>query len=319
MNTTSRVAVASRSFSRHPALRAALEAAYGRVSFNESGASLAGSGLVDFLRGHDKAIIALERIDGALLDTVPELRVVSKYGVGLDAIDLRGMETRGVRLGWTGGVNRRSVAELVISSAIALLHRVPVATDELGHGQWRQVVGRQLTGRTVGIVGCGHVGKDVAVLARAFGCPVLAHDILDFPEFYHAHGVRPVDLPTVLQEADVVTIHLPLDDSTRGLLDRSRLSLLRPNAVFINMARGGIVDERALCEMLGAGRLAGAAVDVFEREPPTDRSLIDLPTVIATPHIGGSTEEAILAMGQAAIAGLDAAALPSELGLVEAS
>jgi phosphoglycerate dehydrogenase-like enzyme len=318
MNMNSRVAVASRSFSRHPALRNALLAAYGHVSFNDAGSSLAGPDLVEFLRGHDKAIIALERLDDGAFARLPELRVVSKYGVGLDTIDLRAMEAHGVKLGWTGGVNRRSVAELVISAAIALLHRVPQAADEVRQGGWRQIVGRQLSGCTVGIVGCGHVGKDVAVIASAFGCRVLAHDILDFPAFYRAHNVQPVDLTTLLRQSDVVTLHVPLDASTRNLLDRTRLALMKPLAIIINMARGGIVDEEALLGTLLDGRLAGAALDVFEHEPPTDRRLLQLPTVIATPHIGGSSEEAVLAMGHAAIAGLDAARLPAEHGLLGA-
>jgi D-3-phosphoglycerate dehydrogenase len=316
MNTSSRVAVASRSFSAHPTLRRELQARYQAVTFNEAGRSLAGQELVDFLRGHDKAIIGLEHIDASLCRALPELRVVSKYGVGLDTIDLRAMEAHGIRLGWTGGVNRRSVAELTISAAIALLHAAPVATFELRQGGWRQVVGRQLTGRTVGIVGCGHVGKDVAVLARAFGCRVLACDILDFPEFYRAHGIEPADLDTVLRDSDVVTLHVPLDRSTRGMMDARRLAMLKPGAVFINTARGGLVDEGALKLLLQEGRLAGAALDVFEAEPPRDRELIGLPNLIPTPHIGGSTEEAILAMGRAAIAGLDAAKLPGEHGLL---
>lgn len=310
------VAVASRSFSRHPVLRNSLLAQYPNVTFNDEGRSLCGADLVGFLRGHERAITALESLDAALFDAVPELRVVSKYGVGLDMIDLRAMDARHIRLGWTGGVNRRSVAELVISAAIALLHRVPVATQEVRQGEWRQLMGRQLTGRTVGIVGCGYVGKEVAVLVRAFGCRTLAHDLLEFPDFYRAHDVHPVTLETVLRESDVVTIHLPLDGSTSRLLNRERLSWLKPGAVLINMARGGIVDEQALRQLLVDDHLAGAALDVFEQEPPTDRGLLDLPNVIATPHIGGSTEEAVLAMGEAAIAGLDRAQLPSELGLL---
>jgi D-3-phosphoglycerate dehydrogenase len=293
-----------------------MEARYRNVKFNDEGRSLAGPDLVAFLRGHDKAITALERLDAALFEAVPELRVVSKYGVGLDMIDLHAMQEHGVKLGWTGGVNRRSVAELAISAAIALLHKAPAATHEVRQGSWRQIIGRQLTGRTVGIIGCGHIGKDVAVLARAFACRVLAHDILDFPEFYQLHCVQPVDLTTVLREPDVVTIHLPLDESTRHMLDADRLALIRKDAVLINMARGGIVDECALNQMLREGRLAGAALDVFENEPPTNHALLELPNVIVTPHIGGSTEEAILAMGQAAIAGLESAKLPRQHGLV---
>jgi D-3-phosphoglycerate dehydrogenase len=316
MHTDCRVAVASRSFSRNASLRTEIAGSYRHVTFNETGASLAGEALAEFLRGHDRAVIALESVDAALLDALPGLRVISKYGVGLDSLDLDALEARGVRLGWTGGVNRRSVAELVIGSAISLLHRVPIAAQEVKDGVWRQTVGRQLTGRTVGIIGCGHVGKEVARLARAFDCRVLAHDILDFPEFYRERSVTPVSLEAALREPDVVTVHLPLDASTRRMLSAERLALLRPDAVFVNMARGGIVDEAALCGLLAAGRLWGAAVDVFEVEPPVERALIALPNVIATPHIGGSTEEAILAMGRAAIAGLDAAKLPSEHGLL---
>lgn len=297
-------------------LRQELQAQYARVTFNESGHSLAGGDLVAFLRGHDKAIIALERLDEGLFNAVPELRVVSKYGVGLDTIDLSAMERRGVALGWTPGVNRRSVAELVISAAIALLHRAPLASREVAQGMWRQVVGRQLTGRTVGVIGCGHVGKEVAILARAFGCRVLAHDLLDFPDFYAAHGVEPVDLETLLRRSDVVSLHLPLDERTRHLLDGHALSFVRQDAIVINTARGGIVDEDALAARLVAGTLAGAALDVLEQEPPERCRFVDLPNVIMTPHIGGSSEEAILAMGRAAIEGLGSARRPREYGLL---
>jgi D-3-phosphoglycerate dehydrogenase len=307
------VAVTSRSFSQHPKLREELLARYQPVTFNETGESLFGDRLIRFLRGHTKAITGLERIDDRVLAGVPELKVISKYGVGLDMLDLAAMSRRGVALGWTGGVNRRSVAELVVSFAIALLHRVPAASDDVQIGKWRQLVGRQLTGRTIGIIGCGHVGKEVAILMRAFGCRVLAHDLLDFPSFYARHEVTPVPLDVLLAEADVVTLHLPLDDSTRGMLSGARLAGMKRGAVLINTARGEIVDEAAVKAMLMEGRLAGAAFDVFAIEPPADFDLIRLPTFIATPHIGGSTEEAILAMGRAAIDGLDRAGDPLDV------
>jgi len=307
------VAVASRSFSRHSVLRAELLERYSVVTFNDSGRSLAGEELIRFLRDHVKAITALETLDEALFVAVPELQVVSKYGVGVDMLDLAAMERRGIRLGWIGGVNRRSVAELVIAYAIFLLHRAPEAGRELQAGQWRQLIGRQLSGRTVGVVGCGHVGKEVATLARAFGCEVLAHDLLDFPEFYATHQVRPVGLEELLRASDVVTLHLPLDASTRNLLSAERLALLKPEAVLINTARGNLVDEAALKQRLQNGSLAGAALDVFAVEPPDNPELLRLPNFLATPHIGGSTEEAILAMGRAAIAGLDMALPPSQI------
>ncbi len=307
-----RVAVASRSFSRHPVLRRELEERYEFVTFNDQGESLKGQELMDFLGGHHRAITGLEVIDDTLLSALPELEVVSKFGVGLDMIDMAAMARHGVGLGWSGGVNKRSVAELTICLIIALLRQVPSASRELRAGNWNRPIGRQLSDRAVGIVGCGHVGKDLVSLLAGFGCRVLAHDILDFPEFYAQHGVEPVSLEELLRRADVVTLHLPLDDTTRLILDGPRLALMRPEAILVNAARGGLVDEAALKGMLEEGRLAGAAFDVFATEPPEDPGLLDLPNFLGTPHIGGHAEEAILAMGRAAIAGLDKPRVPGD-------
>ena len=309
-NAVDRVAVCSRSFSQHPVLRAELLEHYALVSFNDQGRRLDGSTLVDFLRGHQKAIVALESIDATVLQQLPDLRVVSKYGVGLDSLDLAALRAHGVRLGWTGGVNRRSVSELAIALAIALLREIPQANREVLSGTWRQRPGGLLSSRTVGIIGCGHVGKDLAVLLRGFGCLLLAHDIRDYAEFYAANGIEPVSLDELLATADVVTLHVPLDATTRGMLSRERLALLKPDAVLINTARGGLVDEAALKHALREGRIAGAAFDVFDSEPPQDPELLSLPSFIATPHIGGSAREAVLAMGRAAITGLDRNELP---------
>lgn len=310
MNTVARVAVCSRSFSRHPVLRSELLARYQQVTFNDAGVKLEGAALLEFLKGHDKAIMALETIDESLLSRLPELQVISKFGVGLDSIDIVAMRAHGRRLGWTGGVNRRSVAELVIAFAISMLRHVPAAHREVLSGTWRQHVGGYLSGRTVGIIGCGHVGKDLVSLLHAFGCPIVANDIRDYSTFYAAHGVEAVGLEALLERSDVVTLHVPLNDRTRGLLDARRLAMLRPTAVLINTARGGLVDEVALKQMLQDERLAAAAFDVFTVEPPQDAELLSLPNFLATPHIGGSADEAILAMGRAAIDGLDRHRVP---------
>ena len=310
MNSTVKVAVCSRSFSKNPILRAELLSRYQTVTFNDAALQLKGDSLVDFLRGHDKAITALEPVDEYILARLPELQVVSKYGVGLDTIDIAAMRFHGKRLGWTGGVNRRSVSELVISFAISLLRHVPAAHREVLSGTWRQHVGGCLTGRTVGIVGCGHIGKDLVPLLRAFDCTILVNDIRDFPDFYATHGIQAVNLETLLANSDVVTLHVPLDKSTRGMLDARHLALLKPTSVLINAARGGVVDEAALKQMLEHKLLAAAAFDVFEVEPPQDQELLALPNFLVTPPIGGSAHEAILAMGRAAIDGWDDNQIP---------
>jgi D-3-phosphoglycerate dehydrogenase len=287
-----------------------LLARYQRVTFNDGGIELKGDSLVEFLSGHDKAITALEPIDEAMLAKLPDLKVISKYGVGLDMIDMMAMRTYGKRLGWTGGVNRRSVSELVISFAIAMLRHVPAAHREVLSGTWRQHVGGQLSGKTVGIIGCGHIGKDLVLLLRAFDCPILVNDIRDYPDFYAAHGIEVVSLEVLLARADIVTIHVPFDETTRGMLDAQRLAMLKPTAILINTARGALIDEVALKQMLQDKRLAAAAFDVFAVEPPQDKALLDLPNFLVTPHIGGSAQEAILAMGRAAILGLDENNIP---------
>ena len=310
MSSPDKVAVCSRSFSKNPVLRAELLARYPNTRFNDAGVQLKGDSLIEFLSGHVKAITALETVDASILSRLPELKVISKYGVGLDSIDLTAMHALGKCLGWTGGVNRRSVSELVIAFAIAMLRHVPAANAEVRAGTWRQLSGRQLTGKTVGIIGCGHVGKDLVLMLQPFNCRILSHDILDFPDFYGAHGVEKASLEKLLATADVVTLHVPLDGSTRNILDAHRLDLMKPDAVLINAARGELVDEAALKQMLKSGRLAAAAFDVFAAEPPQDAELLALPNFLATPHIGGSAAEAILAMGRSAIQGLDQNAVP---------
>ena len=310
MNTTDKVAVCSRSFSRNAVLRATLLERYSHVTFNESGRQLEGDDLVEFLRGHDKAITALERIDDYVLSRLPELKIIGKYGVGLDMIDLKAMRQHGKRLGWTSGVNRRSAAELALAFAIVMLRHVPAANREVLSGTWRQHMGGLLSGRTVGIIGCGNIGKDLVKLLQPFGCPVLVNDIREYNDFYAEYGIEAVSLETLLARADMVTLHVPLDDSTRGILTKERIALMKPTAVLINAARGDLVDEVALKRALIEKKIAAAAFDVFSVEPPQDTELLNLPNFLATPHIGGSAEEAILAMGQAAIQGLDENAVP---------
>ncbi len=305
------VAVTSRSFSRHPVLRAELLQRYPDTRFNDEGASLRGQSLVEFLDGRAKAITALEPIDEGLLRSLPELRVISKVGVGLDMVDLEALQRHDVQLAWTPGTNSRSVAELVVTLTLSLLRQIPKLSSEVRQGEWKQTKGRLLSDKTVGVIGYGNVGRDLAELVAPFGCQVLAYDVRPLPD--PPGHVRAVPLEDLLREADIVSLHVDLNEGTRRLLDAARLSLMKPSAIIVNTARGGLIDEEALASMLGDGRLAGAALDVLEREPPTGSPLLGLDNALLTPHIGGSTDEAILAMGRAAIAGLDSPIPVSEI------
>ena len=175
MTKTDSVAVCSRSFSANPILRSELLARYNTVRFNDEGSQMAGDELVAFLKGHTKAIIGLEKISFRVLSQLPELEVISKYGVGLDMIDVEALQHFGKRLGWTGGLNCRSVSEMVISLTVSILRHFPAANSEVLNGSWRQHVGGLLSGRTVGVVGCGFVGKDLIKLLQPWGCSILVH------------------------------------------------------------------------------------------------------------------------------------------------
>jgi phosphoglycerate dehydrogenase-like enzyme len=300
------VAVASRSFSRNPTLRQELLARFPGSRFNDLGpAVLSGDALVRFLSGYTRAITGLDLLDEAVFRALPDLRVVSKYGVGLDMIDLDAARRCGVVVRWTPGVNRQAVAELALCFMIALCRSMVPLAHDLAAGEWRHPGGTQLSSSTVGILGCGNVGQQVARLLRPFGATILAHDIRAYDQFYDESGVAPVTLAALLERSDIVTLHLPLDGSTRGLIDARALGSMKPGAFLVNTARGGIVDEQALKEALIAGRLGGAAFDVFAIEPPVDREMLNLPNFIGTPHIGAGTREAVLAMGRAAIEGLE--------------
>lgn len=310
MNKIDSVAVCSRSFSRNTILRKELLSRYANVTFNDAGLNLEGATLVEFLSGATKAITALEIITEEVLSQLPDLKVIGKYGVGTDMIDMQAMKRHGKYLGWTGGVNKRSVSEMVVSLIISMLRHFPVAQREVVDGNWRQHVGGLLSDRTLGIVGCGFIGKDLIRLLHSWGCSFLAHDIIEFDDFYKQYNVESVTLKDLLKRSDIVSLHLPLDQSTKSIMDVNHLRLMKPSAILINVARGGLVDETEVKHMLIENRLAAAAFDVFSTEPPEDNELLLLDNFFVTPHLGGSTEEAILAMGRAAIDGLDKNKIP---------
>ena len=204
---------------------------------------------------------------------------MSKYGVGLDMIDLDAARRHGVAIRWTPGVNRQAVAELTIGFMIALCRSIVVSAEDVSDGQWRQPAGRQLSSAVVGILGCGHVGQQVARLCRAFGATVLAHDIRLYSEFYREHEVEAVAFNRLMERSDIVSVHVPLDPSTRGMIGGKELSSMKRGAFLVNTARGGIIDEDAVAAALAEGQLGGAAFDVFAVEPPRELEAASTPPI----------------------------------------
>ena len=304
LSRKSRIAVCSRSFSRNPILRAELSAEFDDVKFNESGKSLAGDDLVEFLKDCDGAIIALEQISKEIVDQLPELKVIGKYGVGLNNIDLEGIRARDIRLGWTSGVNANAVAELTLAMALILRRRILPSINSAMDCSWSQVIGRELSGATVGVIGCGHVGSKFIQLLQPFEVEVSICDVMDKSDVCTALGAKQKDMFEVLSNSDVITIHTPLTEATRNLIGATEISLIKHDAILINTARGGIVDEGAALSAISKGSIGGFGTDVLVEEPPVDMARFKYENVIVTSHVGGSSVEAILAMGRAAINGL---------------
>lgn len=302
------IKVTSKSFSKTPELVAEVRALFDTVTLRTATqGEMTPDELADFLADADGAVIGLDPVDDSVLARCPQLKVVAKYGVGLDNIDLDACRARGVTVGWQPGVNRRSVAELSLAAMLWLLRNLHLTVPALKRGQWIKDGGVQLSGRTVGIVGLGNAGRDLAVLLKAFGCRVLATDIADVGDWAAGHGVEVVVLETLLATSDVVSLHVPLTPLTRGMIDEAALRLMKPTAILINTARGKVVRQDDLKRALMQGWIGAAALDVYEEEPPTDLEFLGLPNLMCTPHIGGNAREAVLAMGRSAIAELRAA------------
>lgn len=238
------------------------------------------------------------QVNAELLAAAPRLIAVGRLGVGLDNIDLAGCEARGIKVIPATGANARAVAEYVIGTMLSLLRGAYASTADVAAGTWPRTAlsqGLEAHGRTLGVVGFGGIGRLAAQLARGLGMRIVGSDAAlpaAHPAWQEA-GAEPLALDELLGQADVVTLHVPLTPETRHLLDAARIARMRPGAILINTSRGGIVDEAALAAALRAGRLRGAALDVFEQEPlPAGGPLADAPNLILTPHIAGLTQEA---------------------------
>jgi len=237
------------------------------------------------------------QVRGALLQALARCKVVGRLGVGLDNIDVAACEARGMQVIPATGANALSVAEYVIGTAMLLLRGAYQSQAAMVQGQWPRNAlssGREIHGKTLGLIGYGSIGQLTARLAQGLGMRVQAHDALmaaDHPAF-SSTGVQAVDLDTLLASSDVISLHVPLLPSTQHLLNAARLAQVKPGAIVINSARGGVVDEAAVVAALRSGHLGGAALDVFEQEPLKSGQLFaDCPNLILTPHIAGVSLE----------------------------
>ncbi len=248
---------------------------------------------------HALVVRSRTRVSRRALEAGRDLKVVARAGVGVDNIDVEAATRAGVLVINTPDSSVRATAEHTLAMLLACCRHVSQAHQSLQRGEWKReaFVGTEVYGKTLGVVGLGRIGSEVARLGRALGMRVVAYDPYVSPERAAHLGVEAVSFDRLLEEADFVTLHVPLTPQTRGMLGREQFRRVKPGVRVVNCARGGLVDEEALLEALEEGRVAGAALDVFEEEPPTDLRLVRHPRVVATPHLGASTREAQEAIG----------------------
>ncbi|MFL7893931.1 MAG: phosphoglycerate dehydrogenase [Anaerolineales bacterium] len=299
----SKVLVTATSYaSQDERLRTVLEEKVGEVVYNTTGRPLSSSQLQELLPNVDGMIAGLDEIDAAALASANKLKVVARYGVGYDNVDLEAARLNHVTVTNTPGANSKSVAELTITLILNLLRPVISAAQKTKQGEWPRFKGISLQGKTVGLVGCGAIGKDTARKLAGFDCEILAFDIDEDKIFASEYGVRYVPLEALLAESDIVSLHLPGIPETSGLVNLDFIGKMKPGSFLINTARGDLLDEDALADALRSGYLRGAAVDVFKQEPPdADNPLLHLDQVIVTPHMGSHSDSATNAMGWMAL------------------
>ena len=246
----------------------------------------------------DALICGEDEVTARVIEAAKNLKVISKFGVGVDKIDIGAASACGVAVCNTPGANSESVADMAFCLMLGIARQLPRSDTEVRQGLWQSIIGCELYRKTIGIVGLGRVGRAVAKRAKGFSMRVIGFDEYPDPQWAEKEEISLVDMDTLLRESDFISLHLPSLPSTRGFIGAGELGRMKPTAYLINTARGEVVDEAALCEALRDGKLAGAGLDVFAQEPPDPASpLLGLPNVVLAPHVAAHTVEAINNMG----------------------
>jgi D-3-phosphoglycerate dehydrogenase len=270
------------------------------VVLNSQGRPLKQEELLELAADADGLLVGIDEVSRQVIEGSPNLKAISKYGVGVDNIDLQAARERGIIVTNTPGVNTEAVADLAVALMLCAARQVVAADHSIRKGEWKKFMGVSLFKKTVGILGTGQIGRAVARRLKGFEADLLLYDIARDEEFAAAIGGRYAGLEEVLQEADFVSVHLPLLPATRNLIGEAELRLMKAGAIIVNTARGGIIDETALVKAIREKWIRGAALDTFSVEPLANEELRKLPNVVLTPHIGAYTEEAVLMMGMQA-------------------
>ena len=275
---------------------------FDEVVLNPYGRKLREEEIAELWTGADAVVAGSEAYPASLLSRAPEqLTVISRHGVGYDAVDLQAARARGIKVCNTPGANAGAVADLAVGLMLSLLRKIPQQDRLIRSGKWTRIVGNDMAGKTIGILGMGAIGKNVIRRCSGFGARFLAYDPYFDTAFAAEYHVEQADAEAVLRHSDILSLHLPNTPETFHFINEKTLSLMKPTALLINTARGDLVDEDALCDALAAGGLGGAGLDVFHREPLTESRLFQFDNVVLSPHQAGNSVETTAAMGRQAI------------------
>ena len=285
------IAICSRSVSRNKSAVRILKKKFKKIKLNNTNKILKDKELVNFLKGAKATIIGLEKIDKALLDQCPKLKVIGKYGVGTNNIDFDLLKKKKIKILLQPGINKRAVSELTLHFMILSLRNSIDLINDVKNNKWPFTFGRLLSEKTVGIIGCGHIGSDLCKLLKPFNCKILAHDIDPKKSFFSKFKIKNSPLKKVLNNSHIITIHIPLDKKNYLFFSKKQFSLLKNEIILINTSRGGIVDEKYLYQFLLKNKKSKALFDVMLKEPINNKRLLNLKNFMLTPHIAGSTSE----------------------------
>ena len=276
----------------------------GELELVPQGKRLSEEELIESAKECYAMIVGVENITEPIIQASERLKIIAKHGAGVDNIDIEAASSRGIVVINAKGANSDAVADMTIGLFLSMARSIPFADRSVKEGGWPRIIGVQLNGKVLGIIGLGEVGKKVAKRASGFDMKVLAYDIIKDEAFARKWGIAYLSLDRLLAEADFLSVHIPLTPSTRGLISERELRLMKTESILINISRGGIVDEEALYQVLKNKEIRAAALDVFTNEPPRESPLFELDNVIVTPHMGGYTFEALVETGMICVRGI---------------
>ena len=268
-----------------------------KVELFPQGEKISEEELIQAVGEYDGIIVGIEKITSSVIAASKKLKILTKHGIGVDNIDVKAASSKGIVVTNAPGTNSDAVADLTIGLFLSLARSIPFADRSVKEGTWPRMVGVQINGKVLGIIGLGQIGKRVAQRALGFDMRILAHDVFKDEAYATKWEITYASLDEVLAESDFLSIHVPISPSTRGLIGERELNLMKKEAFLVNISRGDIVDEEALYRVLVEGRIRGAALDVFTSEPPVGSPLLTLDNVILTPHMGAYTYEALKETG----------------------